>query len=96
MKRYDEEFAVLLEGINGMQAGMAASLLEDAGIPCMQHGPDFDMAEFGSAAHAMLRGTSLLVPHSALARAREELDKAGWGVALDTDEDEPESPAEHL
>ena len=32
MKRYDEEFAVLLEGINGMQAGMAASLLEDAEV----------------------------------------------------------------
>jgi putative intracellular protease/amidase len=94
MKRYDEEFAVLLEGINGMQAGMAASLLEDAGIPCMQHGPDFDMAEFGSAAHAMLRGTSLLVPHSALQRAQEELDRAGWGVTLDTEDSEPESSAD--
>ncbi len=41
MERYDEEFAVLLEGINGMQAGMVASLLEDVGIPTMQHGPDF-------------------------------------------------------
>ena len=46
---------------------------------------DFDMAEFGSAAHAMLRGTSLLVPHEALARAKKELDDAGWGVALDAD-----------
>ena len=85
MKRFDEEFAVLLEGINGIQASMAANLLKDVGIPTLQHGPDFDVAEFGSAAHAMLRGTSLLVPHEALARAKKELDDAGWGVALDAD-----------
>jgi hypothetical protein len=94
MKRFDEEFAVLLEGINGMQAGMAASLLEDVGIPTMQHGPDFDVAELGSATHSMLRGTSLLVPHSALTRAKKVLDDAGWGVALDADEDGSESPAD--
>jgi hypothetical protein len=94
MKRFDEEFAVLLEGINGLQAGMAASLLKDAGIPSMQHGPDFDVAEFGSAAHSMLRGTSLLVSHSALMRAKKVLDDAGWGVALDADGEEPESPAD--
>lgn len=94
LKRYDEEFAVLLEGINGMQAGMAASLLEDVGIPTMQHGPDFDVAELGSATHSMLRGTSLLVPHSALTRARKVLDDAGWGVALDADEDGSDPPAD--
>ncbi|GEM_PF-1448905 len=88
MKSYDEEFAVLLEGINGIQAGMASSLLESAGIPSMQHGPDFDVAEFGGAAHAMLRGTNLLVPPSALERARQVLAQAGWGEGLDEQDDE--------
>jgi len=88
VKRYDEEFAVLLEGINAFQADMAAGLLEGAGVPCMQHGPDFDVAELGRAAHAMLRGTSLLVPHSALARAQAILEEAGWGEPLEAGEEE--------
>ncbi len=80
MRRFDEEYAVLLEGINGIEAGMASSVLEVEGIPSMKHGPDFDVGEFGSAAHDMLRGTALLVPHSALERARELLEQCGWSA----------------
>ena len=79
MERMDEEFAVLLEGINGIEAGMARSILEAGGIPSMRHGPDFDVAELGRAAHDSLRGTSILVPHGALERARQLLEDAGWG-----------------
>ncbi len=69
---------MLLEGINGVEANMARSLLAGAGIPCLLHGPDFDVAELGRAVHDSVRGTSLLVPQTALERAREVLQESGW------------------
>lgn len=74
----DEERALLLEGANRIRIELARNLLAEAGIPCVVEGPDFDVAELGSAAHDMIRGQDLLVPRSALERARSILDQA-WG-----------------
>lgn len=78
MDRMDEEFAVLLEDIPGIEADMAKNLLQEAGIPCLLHGQDFDVAELGHAAHSAVRGRTVLVPKTALERARSLLEQA-WG-----------------
>lgn len=78
MPRYDEEFALLASNLDELEVGMLRSLLEAAAIPCLVHGPDFDIAELG-ASHALLRGRDVLVPPSALERARAVLEEAGWG-----------------
>ena len=70
--------AVLIEGLNAIELSMAKSLLNEAGIPSIARGPDFDVAELGRAAHDMLRGQDLLVPASALERAQSVLEQA-WG-----------------
>ena len=75
MERMDEEFAVLLEDVPGIHADMVKNLLEEAGIPCLLHGQDFDVAELG-AAHALVRGRTVLVPHAALEKARRLVDEA--------------------
>lgn len=85
MKRNEDEFALLLEGVNGIEAGMAKSLLAAEGIPCLVQGPDFDVAELGRAVHDMARGTNLFVPRQALVRAQRILDAAAWT------QEEPES-----
>jgi len=79
MTTKDDDFALLLEGVNTIEAGLAKNLLETAGIPSMTQGPDFDMAEMGRAAHDMVRGQDLYVPAAALERARAVLDEA-WGT----------------
>ena len=73
-----DDFAVLLEGSDRIEADLAKNLLAEAGIPCAMRGPDFDVAELGRAAHDMLRGTDVLVPASALEKARAILEEA-WG-----------------
>ena len=78
MQRTDEEFSVLLEGINAVEFGMVQNILEAEGIPAMRHGPDFDAGRLGQAAHDMLRGTDLLVPRASIERARALLDQVGW------------------
>jgi len=75
--------AVLLEAANPTVLELARGLLAEAGIPCLVQGPDFDVAELGLAAHQSVRGGDLLVPASALERARAVLEEA-WGS-----EDEP-------
>ena len=82
MGRTDEEFAVVAEGLNRVEADMAKNVLEEAGIPSMIHQPDFDFVEIGRAAHDMVRGTKVLVPHAAVEKARKVLD-AVWGQAED-------------
>lgn len=79
MGRNDEDFALLLDGINTVEANLAHGLLEGARIPSLRHGPDFDVAELGRAAHDNLRGTSLFVPREALERAVAVLE-AAWGA----------------
>ena len=77
MTRTDEP-ALLLASVDGIKAELAKNLLGEAGIPVIAHGPDFDVAELGSFAHNMLRGTNLFVRSSELERAREILREA-WG-----------------
>jgi len=78
MASIEEEFAVLLDTADPVSAGLAASILEEAGIPSSTSGPDFDVAELGVAAHSFTRGVTLLVPKTAYDRARALLDEA-WG-----------------
>ena len=74
--------------LEAMPAKWYFGLLEQAGIPSTTRGPDFDVAELGSAAHAMIRGTQVIVPAAALAAARSVLTAAGFGGASS----EPELP----
>jgi len=78
MTTNDDEFALLLESVNKIEADLAQNLLKEAGIPSMTKGPDFDVAELGRSAHDMIRGQDLYVPASALERARAVLEHA-WG-----------------
>ena len=73
-----EEHALLLDTVPKVTADLACQVLEAAGIPSLLHGPDFDVAELGSAAHDTLRGASVFVPKSALEQARKALADA-WG-----------------
>jgi hypothetical protein len=76
MTRYEDDYALVLEGVDKMVADMARGLLNAAGIPSMVHGPDFDVAELGVAAHSSVRGVGVYVPKAAEARAREILGEA--------------------
>jgi hypothetical protein len=78
MKKMSDEFDVLLPAVDPIEGDLARELLDESGIPSMLHGPDFDMAEFGVAAHAVVRHRALLVPRGARARARQVLADA-WG-----------------
>jgi len=77
MQRPEEAHALLVEGINAMEAGMLKSLLDSEGIPSLAHSPDFDVIELGRA-HDMTRGIKFFVPHAALQRARQILEQASW------------------
>ena len=75
----DEEFALLLEAANPEEVAMARGLLESADIPCLVHGPDFDVAELGTAAHARIRHQNVYVPNAAFEKASAILAEA-WGT----------------
>jgi hypothetical protein len=78
MASIESEHARLLESADAVELELARSLLEAAGIPSLAHGPDFDVAELGSAVHDALRRRDLYVPRSSLAEARALLERA-WG-----------------
>ena len=78
MTNDDSDHTVLLRGLDHVGVSLAQNLLDEAGIPHLVHGPDFDIAELGSAVHDQLRLRAILVPREALARAREVLEEA-WG-----------------
>jgi hypothetical protein len=82
MKRIDDEFALLLHGVDTFEVDMARNLLEQAGIPSLAHGPDFDVAELGVAGHGMARGRGVYVPKAVLDRARDVVREA-WGERAD-------------
>lgn len=85
MKSPRSEFALLLASPDPVEADLAKDLLSSAGIPCILHGQDRDFAELGAAAHAGVARPDLLVPKSALPRARELLRETWDGASL-TDE----------
>jgi hypothetical protein len=74
----DREFAPLLENVETVTIELARNLLDAEGIPSIAQGPDFDVAELGRLAHGVVRRQDLLVPRSALSRARDVL-RAAWG-----------------
>lgn len=79
---YDRDFDLVLEAATPTELVLARQLLEDAGIPSMAHGPDFDVAELGAAAHSIVRRQSLYVPKDAGERARAILRDAWSGQTL--------------
>jgi hypothetical protein len=78
MGRLQDEYAAVLENADLVAAELAKGLLAESGIPCLLHGPDFDVAELGVTGHMGVRGTSVLVPRSALTRAVAVL-RGAWG-----------------
>ncbi len=82
MARIEDEHARLLTSADAVELHLAQELLESAGIPSLAHGPDFDLAELGTAVHDVLRRRDLYVPHACLAEARAVLERA-WGPAGD-------------
>ena len=88
MPRMDDEFALVLDGVDKMTADMARGLLRAAGIPSLLHGADFDIAELGLAAHSMIGGIGVYVPAAAFDKASEIL-AAAWGeVEVEEGEEE--------
>ena len=92
MGRPADDFAAVLRGAHGVESDMARDVLREADIPCLVHGPDFDVAELGTAVHHMVRGRDVYVPRELLERARAAL-QAAWGP-LDKDGHPLERPAE--
>jgi hypothetical protein len=78
MGRIADDYATLLDSVTLVEANLARGLLDEAGIPCLFHGPDFDFAELGLSSHAAARGVSVYVPRAALAEAQEVLRAAAW------------------
>lgn len=79
MSRTRDDFELLIPAADSVEARLAQGLLEGEGIPALVYNGDFDMAEFGTAAHDRLRRPDVLVPKGTLARARALLDEA-WGA----------------
>lgn len=73
-----EEHDLVLDSVDHLKAQLAKGLLDEAGIPCIFHGPDFDVVELGQMAHSNLRGISVYVPRGAGDKARSVLAEA-WG-----------------
>ncbi len=91
MPKMDDEYALVLDGVDKMMADMAQGLLREAGIPSLLHGADFDVAELGIAAHSTIRGIGVYVPMEAFDKASEILAEAWGEVEMDaTEEGEPE------
>jgi len=92
MGRPADDFAAVLRGAHGVESDMARDVLREADIPCLVHGPDFDVAELGVAAHGMVRGTNVYVSRALLERARDVL-QAAWGP-IDSDGHPLERPGD--
>lgn len=72
------EFEVVLASVAFVEGELARELLQSAGIPCLLHSPDFDIAEIGLGAYGHLRSGDLLVPRGSRTAARAALVEA-WG-----------------
>jgi hypothetical protein len=83
MGRPRDDFDLLLEAPHPVEAELARGMLADAGIPVLVHGGDFDVAELGSATHAMLRRPDVYVPKGMKGRAEEVLREAGYSEGAD-------------
>lgn len=72
-----EEYALLMAAATQVDADLARQLLEEAGIPCLLHGMDRDLAELGSAIHMQISRPDIYVPRGALDEAVEVL-RGAW------------------
>jgi hypothetical protein len=81
-----QQSVVLLSAPNPVEAELARSLLKEAGIPSIFHGPDRDVAELGSAVHMAFTRPDLLVPAAALEAARAVLSEAWGEIEEETEE----------
>ena len=79
------EFDLLLEAPDPIEAEMARTLLASAGIPCLIHGQDRDFAELGCAGHRTIARPDLFVPRGLGERARALLQEA-WDERSLSDE----------
>lgn len=95
MGRPRDDFDLLLDSPHPVEAELARGLLEEAGIPVFVHGGDFDVAELGSATHAMLRRPSVYVPKGSRERAEQVLRDGGYEqpVEADIERDSPDDSA---
>ena len=78
MKSPRQEFDLLLEAPDPVEADLARELLASEKIPSLLHGQDRDFAELGAASHATISRPDLYVPKGTLERARAILREA-WG-----------------
>ncbi len=92
MGRPRDDHALVIEAADPFAVDLARGLLEEAGIPCLVHGPDFDVGELGVVVHHSVRGANLYVPCGLGERARDVL-QAAWGP-LDSSGRPLEPPAE--
>lgn len=76
MGSMNDDYDLLLAAPNSTEAALAKDLLESAGIPCLLHGRDRDVAELGFATHSVLTSPDLFVPKGLRARAQQVLDDA--------------------
>ncbi len=81
-----EEYALLMGAATPVDADLARQLLEEAGIPCLLHGMDRDLAELGSAVHMLVSRPDIYVPRAALERAVEVLREAWADFAPPTED----------
>ena len=72
-----KEFDLVLSGADPVTVELARNLLTAAGIPSLEHGPDFDVVELG-ASHDVVRHQDLYVPRGEKQRALDVLESA-WG-----------------
>jgi hypothetical protein len=62
MGRLADDYALVPRAGDTIEADLARNLFGEADIPCLSHGPDFDLAELGIAAQDIIRGTNLYEP----------------------------------
>jgi len=73
-----KDFERVLAAADPVTIELARGILSGAGIPSLAHGPDFDVAELGRAAHDVMRHQDLYVPRGELTRSLDLLEEA-WG-----------------
>ncbi len=86
MGRPRDDFDLLLAAPHPVEAELARGILADAGIPVLVHGGDFDVAELGTATHAMLRRPDVYVPRGSRERALQALRDSGYDERTELDE----------
>jgi Putative prokaryotic signal transducing protein len=88
-----DEFALLLAAPNPIEVDMAQELLASAGIPSVLHGDERLNLDSIAGSWRVSKRPDLLVPKSALERARAVLKEA-WDKSALTDEIALSSPSE--